>query len=83
MNRLPTEHNGDGVTETQPVAVVSIEERVIYLENRVAVLEAEQKRFMESLQFAGKFIFNNPASKMITMSLPKEVQQKLKDYFRG
>lgn len=64
-------------------AVVSVEDRFTALEFRVTELEAEKTRLMNALQYAGKFIFDNPASKMLLMSLPKEIKTKLQNYFAG
>jgi len=57
--------------------------RIIQLENRVAFLESEQARFTNALISAGKFLFENPASKMMLMAFPKEMQIKLKEFFDG
>jgi hypothetical protein len=53
------------------------------LENRVAFVEAEQKRFTNALISAGAFLFKNPASKMMLAAFPKEMQNKLKEFFDG
>jgi hypothetical protein len=64
-------------------AVLSVEDRIAALEAKVLELEAEKTRFMNALQYAGKFIFENPASKMLLMSLPKEMKTKLQAWFSG
>ena len=51
------------------------------LESRVVLLEAEQKRFTDALLNAGKFLFENPASKMMLAAFPKDVQTKLREFF--
>lgn len=51
------------------------------LEQRIAKLESEQARFSNALINAGKFIFDNPASKMMLAAFPKEMQTKLREFF--
>jgi hypothetical protein len=53
------------------------------LEHRIVHLESEQKRFTNALLGAGKFIFDNPASKMMLAAFPKEAQNKLREFFAG
>jgi hypothetical protein len=55
----------------------------VSIEDRLAALEARQQRFENALLAAGKFIFDNPASKMMLMALPKEAQIRLKEFFDG
>jgi hypothetical protein len=55
--------------------------RIATLEQRLVKIEAEQKKFMEALVYAGKFLMENPASKMILMSLPKEMKTRLTEFF--
>lgn len=50
-------------------------------EARLAKVEVEQKRFTDALYSAGKMMFENPQFKMITMAFPKDVKQKLQDFF--
>lgn len=50
-------------------------------EARLAKVEAEQKRFTDALLGAGKMMFENPQFKMITMAFPKDVKQKLQEFF--
>jgi hypothetical protein len=52
-------------------------------EARIKHLESEQKRFTNALLGAGKFIFDNPASKMMLAAFPKEAQNKLREFFAG
>ncbi|SRR6266478_4553853 len=56
---------------------------LINLERRVAYLESEQKRFTNALISAGEFIFKNPASKMMLAAFPKEMQNRLKEFFES
>lgn len=51
------------------------------LERRIADLEKEKVRFTDALVNAGKFIFDNPASKMMLAAFPKEMQTKLREFF--
>lgn len=51
------------------------------LERRIADLEKEKERFSAALINAGKFIFDNPASKMMLAAFPKEMQNKLREFF--
>jgi hypothetical protein len=53
------------------------------LEERVAILEAEQKRFTDALIKAGEFIFNSPQGKMISMAFPKAMQEAIKEFFHA
>lgn len=53
------------------------------LEQRIIALEAEQKRFMNALQYAGKMLFDNSAMKMFSSAFPKEVKAKLQEFFNG
>jgi hypothetical protein len=69
--------------EAAPIFPLSDIDEIRNLQQRVRNLEAEQKRFTDALQYAGKFLFSNPASKMILMSLPKEMKEKLQEYFSG
>jgi hypothetical protein len=51
------------------------------LEMRIIDLEKEKVRFTDALVNAGKFIFDNPASKMMLAAFPKEMQTKLREFF--
>lgn len=62
---------------------VRLLEKIAQLEERIVRLESEQMRFTNALINAGEFIFKNPMSKMMMASFPKEVQNKLKEFFGG
>lgn len=87
MNGSPQNGSDNGAitgiapSNFSPEQIHVIAQRCDDLTNRVAILEAEQKRFMDALKFAGEFLMKNPASKMILMSLPKEVKAKLQETF--
>jgi len=53
------------------------------LENRVARLEAEQARMSAAMINAGKFIFESAQGKMVMMAFPKEMQNRLREFFSG
>lgn len=65
------------------IDLMSLSQRFALLENRIVKIEVEQARFTNALMYAGKFIMQNPASKMILMSLPKEIKTKLEEFFNG
>lgn len=82
--------NGNGTAANLPEAVPACplnglpEEAHQYihgLEQRIADLEKEKVRFTDALVNAGKFIFDNPASKMMLAAFPKEMQTKLREFF--
>lgn len=89
MTTAHPSRDGNGIPAAEPVAVPSslsenprtLENRIALLEEKIIRLEAEHARFINALHFAGKFIMTNPASKMILMSLPKEMKEKLQQYF--
>jgi hypothetical protein len=74
---LSTHVNGD----SSPLSPLTLEQKIELLTQRIEKLEAEQSRFSRALFAAGQFIFTNPAAKMVMMSLPKEAQIRLKEYF--
>lgn len=53
------------------------------LEHRIVHLEAEQKRFTDALKNAGNFLFNSPQGKMIAIAFPKEMQERLREFFNA
>jgi hypothetical protein len=53
------------------------------LQSRIEKLEAEQVRFTNALQGAGKFIFDSPQGKMIMAAFPKTAQEGLRKFFSG
>jgi hypothetical protein len=53
------------------------------LEQRITILEAEQKRFTDALKNAGNFLFNSPHGKMIAIAFPKEMQERLREFFHA
>jgi len=81
--RQSTSLASPGESETLSTDSPNLLHRIIQLENRVAFLESEQARFTNALISAGKFLFENPASKMMLMAFPKEMQSKLKEFFDG
>jgi hypothetical protein len=88
LSQSPT--NGAIAASSTPVAPcpleklpVELHQYIHVLENRIAQLESEQVRFRDALLNAGKFVFQNPASKIMLAALPKEAQKKLKDFFDG
>lgn len=91
MNDLqaPVSTNGNDLTPVSaPVCALSelpqdVHAYIHSLESRIVHLEAEQKRFMDALVFAGKMLFENPSFKMISMALPKEMKTKLQEFFAG
>jgi hypothetical protein len=67
--------------ESSSERLAALEQRCAQLTDRCERLETEQRRFMDALIQAGKFLFSNPATKMITMSLPKEMKLSLQKFF--
>ena len=54
------------------------------LEQRIVILEAEQKRFIEALRNAGAMLFSNSGPmKMFAAAFPKEMKAKLQEFFKG
>jgi hypothetical protein len=81
-----TNGNGTALPDVAPTCPLNdlsqgVHEYIHKLENRVTKLESEQLRFTNALINAGKFIFDNPASKMMMAAFPKEVQTKLREFF--
>ena len=83
MATLPPSANGTDLSRSESVPSVSPEERIIYLENRLAILETEVQRFKNALFAAGEFMMKNPATKMMISALPKDAQKQLKEFFDG
>ena len=86
---IPASTNGNDLAPAStPVCILSalppdVHAYIHSLESRIGHLEAEQKRFMDALIFAGKMLFENPSFKMISMALPKEMKTKLQDFFKS
>jgi hypothetical protein len=53
------------------------------LEQRITAMETEQVAQKQRLMDAGKFIYNNPMTKMFLSSAPKDIQARLKEFFGG
>ena len=90
MEHTSTEEAVNGNGAATPVAAPpcplndlpqEVHEYLHKLESRIVKLESEQKRFTDALLQAGKFIFDNPASKMMLAAFPKEAQAKLREFF--
>lgn len=84
-HQVTDQNRPNGAVETAaPLSLPDEKEQKIQsLELRVAHLENEIARFQTALVMAGKFIFENPASKMMLAAFPKEMQSKLKEFFSG
>jgi len=52
-----------------------------HLESRLTHAENELARFSAALVNAGQFIFDSPMSKTMLMMFPKDVQNKLREFF--
>lgn len=91
MDSLLAGTNGSGASAapvTSPDCLLSalpsdVHAYIHSLESRIVHLEAEQKRFMDALVFAGKMLFENPSFKMISIALPKDMKTKLQEFFKG
>lgn len=64
-----------------PDASTSLEQQIIFLQNRVEILEQQQARFIKALMDAGQFLLTSPQSKVILMALPKEMKTRLTEFF--
>jgi hypothetical protein len=57
--------------------------RLLAMEARVASLEEKERRFTEALVKTGEMVYKNPATKMMLAAFPKEVQNRLKEFFNA
>lgn len=59
----------------------AVAEKIRQLEFRITSLEIHRDRLEYGLREAGKFVFESPMSKLMLASIPKDKQQKLKEFF--